>query len=78
MDNKIKRIILANQCGSGSFHEVGLKGVTEIKIDCRRISSDTVINVILVKKGDKIVEEISMFAPYIITYDHEEQKIKYG
>mgnify|MGYP001163252974 CR=1 FL=1 len=68
---EIESVMVVNQLGVGSHHEVGTDGITSIVVSCRQISSDSLINVILVKRGEDVVDEISMSRPYILGYKHQ-------
>lgn len=65
---EIESIILVTQQGAGSKYTVGENNITNIIIDYRQIANDTIINVIVVKKGDTIISEISMLTPYVIKF----------
>lgn len=67
-DQKIKSVVVVCQQGSGDFHAVGQKGVTDIRVDFRQISDNVCINIIEVFCGEHIIKEISMNTPYILTY----------
>lgn len=65
---EIESIILVTQQGAGSKYTVGKNGITDIIIDYRQIAQDYIINIIIVKKGDTIISEISMLTPYVIKF----------
>lgn len=68
---KIKSVFIANEVGWGNSFEVGINGITEIKIGSRQYSNDGFVSVIVVMKGNLVVEEISMRTPYILGYMEE-------
>ncbi len=65
---EIESIILVTQQGVGSNYTVGENGITNISIDSRQISQDIMINIIVVRKEDTIISEISMLTPYVLTF----------
>ena len=71
---EIISVSLVNQCGMGNKHEVGVNGVTSIEISYRQISDNSIINIILVKNEDKIIEEISMNTPYVLSFKTDENE----
>ena len=68
---KIKSVTIANEAGFGDSFEVGINGITEIKIGSRQYSNDGFVDVIIVMKGNVVVEEISMRTPYMLGYMEE-------
>ena len=71
-NQEIESVVVVNQQGSGNFHRVGENGITSIHIDSRQISSDCIIDVIIVKSGEYVVDEISMSTPYILGFKKQE------
>lgn len=67
-NKKIKSVVVVCQQGSGDYHAVGQKGVTDIRVGFRQISDNMHINIIEVFCGEHIIKEISMSTPYILTY----------
>ena len=47
---------------------IGENGITNIIIDCRQITQDYIVNIIIVKKEDTIISEISMLITYVIKF----------
>lgn len=68
--SNIKRITIVTSVGVNSY-EIGIGGVTKIAIDGKQISSDVIITVYKVMKGDIVIAEISAFCPLEIKYEEE-------
>ena len=65
---EIETIELITSMGNGFAHVVGQCGITSIKEETKIISTDTMISVFRIYKGDECTSEISCSTPYIITY----------